>query len=507
MDKEQHTPDTSCENMTESFTQEPLENDFEKAEAAPAPEEECDASYTAVIDGQQDNAPLSEKQAAPSQTPALSSASLRAPNAGKGNKTKTSTGTKLLIAFVSVILGLIVLMIGASFALMLLLVTGAPKAPAVIPPLTHESVSVIYSSTEPSEDVLPPESDQGYQTETPPSNYSTDSWYNPDDLSNDALSAYEKVCALCNPSVVAISTDAGSGSGVIWTSDGYIVTNNHVVEGASSLSVMLSNGKKYPASLIDTSPENDLALIRINVSGLLPAQQGDSEKLRMGQPVVAIGNALGILSNTATEGILSSITREINVEGQTMNLMQISAPVNPGNSGGGCFDITGKLIGIVNAKTSAAGIEGLGYAIPVNTAKTVIGQMIANDNTSLQKGLGISGCYEITESNYADFSSVKLIQQIEILNGAPLYGIYIISDGMVDYVDRSETFENGDVLTSVNGIEVKTLEEVAAIVEQHEVGDELTMTVLRLTQSGGVMRPTYALETHTFKIRVVEMYK
>jgi serine protease Do len=307
---------------------------------------------------------------------------------------------------------------------------------------------------------------------------------------------------------VAIATDVGSGSGVVWSADGYIVTNHHVIDGARSVKVMLANNEEYPATIIGSNAENDLALLRINVTGLLPAQLGNSDALRMGQPVVAIGNPLGTLSNTATEGIVSATSREITVEGQTMTLMQISAPINPGNSGGGCFDINGRLIGIVNAKTSAAGIEGLGFAIPVNTAKTVIGAMLSKDNTTLQKGVGVTGCYEITEENYADFADIELLKQIERLQGEPLYGIYIISDDMVDYVDpNGNVFENGDVLHKINGKEVKTLADVAKIVNDCSVGQELAITVLRLMQSGNVLRPTYSLVEYSFQIRVIQMYK
>jgi S1-C subfamily serine protease len=144
----------------------------------------------------------------------------------------------------------------------------------------------------------------------------------------------------------------------------------------------------------------------------------------------------------------------------------------------------------------------------VNTAKTVIGAMLSKDNTTLQKGVGVTGCYEITEENYADFADIELLKQIERLQGGPLYGIYIISDDMVDYVDpNGNVFENGDVLHKINGKEVKTLADVAKIVNDCSVGLELAITVLRLMQSGNVLRPTYSLVEYSFQIRVIQMYK
>ncbi len=470
-------------------------------------------TYTAVST---ENPYATQGRNGPSQPLPRSSSYSSVPHSqnNNNNKKKGNSVPKILIALIAGILALVILLVGAFSALGIALVSlwkslpPTQQTPEGDPSTSFEGALSEEEDLSPSDDTsnvitVPSENEET----PPPQSYSPDSWYNPDDMTNDQLSAYEKVCSLCNPSIVAISTDVGSGSGVIWSQDGYIVTNHHVIDGAGSISVMLSNGEKYPASRIGTNAENDLALIRINVTGLLPVRMGDSDKLRMGQPVIAIGNALGILSNTATEGILSAITREITIEGQTMNLMQISAPINPGNSGGGCFDINGNLIGVVNAKTSAAGIEGLGFAIPVNTAKTIIGDMIQNDQTSLQKGLGITSCYEITAENYDSFKNETYIKQVERLNGGPLYGIYVVSDGMVDYVDAQNTFENGDILKSLNGVEITTLSQIPDLINKLDVGEEIEVTVIRLIQSGSFMNYKYALEEFTFKVRVIQMYK
>lgn len=203
--------------------------------------------------------------------------------------------------------------------------------------------------------------------------------------------AVSSVAAKAAPSVVAITTETmqgyygrvqqsvatGAGSGVILTADGYIATNNHVISGASKITVTLSDGTQYPATLVGTDSQNDLAVIKIEASGLQAAVLGSSSSLQVGDLAVAIGNPLGELGGTVTDGIISALDRSITVDGETMTLLQTSAAVNPGNSGGGLFDKNGELIGIVNAKSSGTGIEGLGFAIPIDTAKPILEQLMA----------------------------------------------------------------------------------------------------------------------------------
>jgi serine protease Do len=198
-----------------------------------------------------------------------------------------------------------------------------------------------------------------------------------------------EIVALTADSVVEIYTETvvndgrfgqyvteGAGSGVIFSSDGYIVTNNHVIDGAQKITVRLRNGDEYEATLIGSDSKTDLAVLKIKETGLQSVVFGDSDKLVVGELVVAIGNPLGKLGGTVTEGIISALSREVSVDGKMMNLLQISAAVNPGNSGGGLFNSYGELIGIVNAKSSGSGIEGLGFAIPVNIVKAVIEDLI-----------------------------------------------------------------------------------------------------------------------------------
>ncbi|MGN1381686.1 MAG: S1C family serine protease [Eubacterium sp.] len=163
-------------------------------------------------------------------------------------------------------------------------------------------------------------------------------------------------------------TTTSAGSGVIIQSNGYILTCEHVIEDASSIKVTLKNGKSYSAKLIGTDTDNDLAVIKITATGLTAATYGNSSKLEVGDSVVAIGNALGELSNTATTGIVSALDRELTINNQKLTLLQTDASVNPGNSGGGLFDSSGNLIGIVESKSTGSDVEGLGFAVPINTA-------------------------------------------------------------------------------------------------------------------------------------------
>ena len=221
------------------------------------------------------------------------------------------------------------------------------------------------------------------------------------------------VAAAVSDSVVEITTESvatstffsnyvttGAGSGVVFTSDGYIVTNNHVIEDANTITVTLHNGEIYTAELIATDSKTDLAVIKIDASDLTPAILGDSDALVIGEDAIAIGNPLGELGGTVTNGIISALDREVTVDGQKMNLLQTNAAINPGNSGGGLFNAKGELIGIVSAKSSGEDIEGLGFAIPVNDVKEVVVQLIENGYVAGRPSLGVK-VYDVTSLQMA----------------------------------------------------------------------------------------------------------
>ncbi|GHU38033.1 hypothetical protein FACS1894105_11250 [Clostridia bacterium] len=187
-----------------------------------------------------------------------------------------------------------------------------------------------------------------------------------------------------------VSTSSGSGSGIIFSEDGYILTNNHVVEGADTVIVKLATGAEYPAKIVGTDSITDLAVLKLDGKSLPYAVFGDSDKLITGDLAVAIGNPLGEFSGTVTSGIISATDREITIDGEKMNLLQTDAAINPGNSGGALVNAYGEVIGVVNAKESALGIEGLGFAIPINDAKPVIEQLIKNGYVTGRPGMGVS---------------------------------------------------------------------------------------------------------------------
>jgi len=274
------------------------------------------------------------------------------------------------------------------------------------------------------------------------------------------------------PSVVEITTEAvvnnsfygqyvtqGAGSGVIISSDGYIVTNNHVVSGASNITVRLSNGDEFKATLIGTDAQTDIGVIKIDAKNLTPAVFGDSSKLIIGELTVAIGNPLGHLGGTVTDGIISALDREITVEGENMVLLQTNAAVSPGNSGGGLFNANGELIGIVNAKSSGDSIEGLGFAIPVNTAKPIIKDLIEKGHVTGRPSIGIS-IIEVTTDYH------------KYMYGVSDYGVYIQSS-------ENSDLKSGDRIVAIDGNSVSSSSDIKAIINNHKVGDKLTITVFR----------------------------
>ena len=220
----------------------------------------------------------------------------------------------------------------------------------------------------------------------------------------------EQVADLVSPSVVVITTEqvvysqwswygqnqveSGAGSGVIISSDGYILTCAHVVDGASNITVTI-NDKDYTATLVGEDTTSDIAVIKIDANGLTPATVGDSDSLKVGQNVMAVGNPLGELGGTVTGGMISALNRSVTIQGtnstNTMSLIQMDASVSPGNSGGGLFNMNGELIGLVNAKSSSSDAEGLGFAIPINDAIKVAQDLLENGYVSGRPWLGISG--------------------------------------------------------------------------------------------------------------------
>lgn len=257
---------------------------------------------------------------------------------------------------------------------------------------------------------------------------------------------------------------SGAGSGVIVDAEGFIVTNHHVIDGATKISVTLRDGTAYDAKLVGSDEELDVALLRIDPDTKLNAATfGDSDTLRVGQRTVAIGNPLGQLGGSVTEGILSALNRDVVIDGKTMSLLQTDTAINPGNSGGGLFDANGNLVGIVNAKSSGTEVEGLGFAIPINDVINVIGDLSEYGYVRGRVDLGMT---------FIDVDS----QQLAWMYGLEKTGCYIYSVDKNTNADNAG-FESGDRVISVNGSEVTTSEEVEKVIENCKVGEEVTFKV------------------------------
>ncbi|MEA4833123.1 MAG: trypsin-like peptidase domain-containing protein [Oscillospiraceae bacterium] len=257
----------------------------------------------------------------------------------------------------------------------------------------------------------------------------------------------------------------GSGSGVIISTDGYIMTNNHVVTGGNSITVFLRNKESYPATVIGVDEETDIAVLKINKTGLAPARIGISSTLRIGDMTIAIGNPLGELQGTVTTGIVSALDRQITIDDRSMALMQTDAAINPGNSGGGLFDSNGDLIGIVTAKQSAAGIEGLGFFIPVDNAKPIVADLIESGYVTGRPSIGID---TITISS----------KYSAMINGVNWLGVYVYnmdSDGAA----AKAGIKRADYISSVDGETISTEERFWEIINSKKIGDKVDIEIKR----------------------------
>lgn len=284
--------------------------------------------------------------------------------------------------------------------------------------------------------------------------------------------SYADVVALVEQSVVEITTNyvvsgsvfsqyvsSGAGSGVIIAQEGqigYIVTNNHVIEGATSIMVRLKDGTELNAKLVGTDSMTDLAVLTVSTEKTLTvAVLGDSDSLVVGQEVLAIGNPLGQLGGTVTNGIVSALERQVRIDGENMTLLQTNAAVNPGNSGGGLFNMRGELIGVVNAKSSGDAVEGLGFAIPINTVHKIITELIEHGFVRGRPALGIT--VNVARQQY-------FIQTITY--------IYVTDPG-------TTALQVNDILYTIEGVEIKSSDDIASAISGKSVGDTVEIVVLR----------------------------
>ena len=265
-----------------------------------------------------------------------------------------------------------------------------------------------------------------------------------------------------------VASASASGSGFILTSDGYVVTNNHVVEGATSVTVKLYNGEEYDAEIVGTDEMNDVALLKIDATGLQAVTIGDSDQIEVGEEVIAIGNPLGELTFTMTAGVVSALDREINTDGKPINMLQTDVAINSGNSGGPLFDMNGNVIGITSAKysgstSSGASIEGISFAIPINDALRVIYDLQQYGRVTGRAYLGVTvrDLDGTTASTYG-LPTGPMIQSVEAGGCAEKAGL-----------------QQGDIIIGFNGSEIASYTDLVAALNKLKAGDTATITVFR----------------------------
>ena len=307
----------------------------------------------------------------------------------------------------------------------------------------------------------------------------------PDSGTKTALSVTE-IANSVGPATVSINVEVAysiygqtgtaqaSGSGFIVSPDGYIVTNNHVIEGADSVKVIIP-GETEPvdAEVVGTDTSTDVAVLKIDRTDLPYVTLGDSSVLQVGELAVAIGNPFGDLAGTVTAGVISALDREVTIGGQSYNLLQTDASINSGNSGGPLVNSYGEVIGITNAKVSEG--EGLGFAIPINDIKSVIEDLVNNGYVTGRPAIGI-GVITVDQTTAEQY-------------GWPV-GAYVKEITKGGAAEKSGV-KMGDIITAVDGTTVSSSADVSKIKNEHKVGDSIELTIYR---NGDTMKVSIVLE-------------
>jgi serine protease Do len=291
---------------------------------------------------------------------------------------------------------------------------------------------------------------------------------------NGTVSPVVPIAEKVSPSIVAISLKTtsrdlwgrvyeggGTGSGIIIDNKGHIVTNNHVVEGANNITVILSDGKQLDAKLVGRDTQTDLAVIKVDPEGLKVAELGDSSKLKVGELAVAIGSPMGTeYAGSVTAGIISGLNRSVSVGDNSIKLIQTDAAINPGNSGGALVNSDGQVIGINTIKFAQTTVEGMGFAIPMNEAKPIIESLIQNKKIS-RPYLGISG---------------RTITDEEVEQYKVPHGVYVSAVVEFSGADRGG-INRGNIITKLGGKKIETIEDLVAEIQKHKVGDVIQVEI------------------------------
>ena len=261
---------------------------------------------------------------------------------------------------------------------------------------------------------------------------------------------------------------ASSGSGFVITQDGYIVTNHHVVASASSVKVTMYDGKEYSAAVVGSDSDYDVAVLKVETTGLQPVTLGNSADVNVGDTVLAIGNPLGELTFSMSQGIVSCCDRAINVSGTPFNMIQVDASINPGNSGGPLMNLYGEVVGIVSAKYSSysnTAVEGLGFAIPIGDVQAVITDIMENGQITSKPSMGITAG-TMTRQMATQY-------QIDKDNGVFVYSVDKGGAG------EKAGLRMGDVITKVDSMEITSMEDLTAAKKGHRAGDTVTVIYYR----------------------------
>jgi serine protease Do len=348
---------------------------------------------------------------------------------------------------------------------------------------------LVYQLTDNKSQSMPTETTQPLQQETEAAgnqdseqgsevtdkHFSIESASRRNDENRKSLSTME-IAALGRAAVVAISTEAtitdifgqtgavqAAGSGFIISEDGYIVTNNHVIDNAQSITITLDSGEVSEAVLVGTDSSNDIAVLKVDGENLPTVTLGDSADLQIGELAVAIGNPLGRLSGTVTAGIISALDRSINIDGQTLKLLQTDAAINSGNSGGALFNSFGEVIGINTAKNAGTGVEGLGFAIPINDAKPIVESIINYGYVRGRTKLGI----------YTRDVTPQIALQNQLVEG--VYIVEVEKNGAAEKAGLRQ----GDIIIALDDQSIKTSDELINYKSTKKPGDTLKVTFVR----------------------------
>lgn len=318
--------------------------------------------------------------------------------------------------------------------------------------------------TEPSVQMV--EKDDSFRLSTAPANETTAGQQSELMYVTDVSAVVKKAIS----SVVGIEAESYSGyitsrtgSGIILTKDGYIITNSHVISGCDSINVTLDNGEAYAAFVVGDDGYSDIAVLKIAAEGLTPAVLGDSDLVEVGQPAIAIGNPTGQLQGTTTFGIISGVNRNVMVNNTVMNLLQTDAAINSGNSGGPLLNQQGQVVGINSAKVSISGYEGLGFSIPINTARPIAEELVRSGSVAGRPTLGVA--------------CSKLSAMASSFYGLP-EGLYlsVVDDDCGGY---HAGLQAGDVITHINDVRVKSMSEAYVQRNLYRAGENIKVTIYR----------------------------